>query len=60
MGTVISQCLCLPEITVCDYNVYIEVQLFYLPFTGSFSFSILSGKIMFRDVVYITQDLSFR
>lgn len=28
--------------------------------TGSFSFSILSGKIMFRDVVYVTQDLSFR
>ncbi|XP_020604002.1 uncharacterized protein KIAA1109-like [Orbicella faveolata] len=27
---------------------------------GSFSFSILSGKIMFRDVVYVTQDLSFR
>lgn len=43
-----------------NYNIYIEVQLFYLPFTGSFSFSILSGKIMFRDVVYITQDLSFR
>ncbi|XP_048589365.1 transmembrane protein KIAA1109 homolog isoform X3 [Nematostella vectensis] len=27
---------------------------------GSFSFSILSGKIMFRDVKYITKDLSFR
>lgn len=27
---------------------------------GSFSFSILSGKIMFRDVVYVTKDLSFR
>ncbi|XP_022799728.1 uncharacterized protein KIAA1109-like isoform X2 [Stylophora pistillata] len=27
---------------------------------GSFSFSILWGKIMFRDVVYITEDLSFR
>ncbi|XP_068720760.1 bridge-like lipid transfer protein family member 1 [Montipora capricornis] len=27
---------------------------------GSFSFSILSGKIMFRDVAYVTQDLSVR
>ena len=34
-------------------------NLFY-DSTGSFSFSILSGKIMFRDVVYVTQDLSFR
>lgn len=29
-------------------------------FTGSFSFSVLSGKVMFRDVYYINQDMSIR
>lgn len=27
---------------------------------GSFSFSVLSGKVMFRDVYYINQDMSIR
>ena len=38
--------------------------LYYIlsPFfiTGSFAFSILSGKIMFRDVHYITEDFAVR
>jgi hypothetical protein len=29
-------------------------------FSGSLSFSVLSGKIMFRDVSYITEDCSYR
>lgn len=29
-------------------------------FAGSFSFSVLSGKIMFRDVHFITEDYSVR
>ncbi len=28
--------------------------------TGSFSFSVLSGKVMFRDVYFINQDMSIR
>lgn len=31
-----------------------------LCFVGSFSFNALSGKIMFRDVVYITYDYTAR
>ena len=38
----------------------VKKRMLTFSLTGSFSFSILSGKIMFRDVVYITQDLSFR
>ncbi|XP_018416620.1 PREDICTED: uncharacterized protein KIAA1109 homolog, partial [Nanorana parkeri] len=29
-------------------------------FTGSFSFSVLSGKIMLREIYYITEDMSIR
>lgn len=29
-------------------------------YAGSFSFSVLSGKVMFRDVYYINQDMSIR
>lgn len=31
-----------------------------IPFLGSFTLSALSGKIMFRDIVYITTDYSIR
>jgi len=31
-----------------------------LSFTGSFSVSVLSGKVMFRDVYFITKDYSVR
>lgn len=33
---------------------------FSCDFTGSFTLSALSGKIMFRDIVYITADYSIR
>lgn len=38
----------------------ISKYLFYFCFAGSFTLSALSGKIMFRDIVYITMDYSFR
>lgn len=37
-------------------NAYVSV---FFP-TGSFSFSVLSGKVMFRDVYYIDEDMSIR
>ena len=41
---------------------YINTYLFIVSsiLAGSISFSILSGKVMFRDVCYITKDLSLR
>lgn len=32
----------------------------FIYFTGSFSFSVLSGKVMFRDVYFINEDMSIR
>lgn len=32
----------------------------FICFTGSFSFSVLSGKVMFRDVYFINEDMSIR
>lgn len=33
---------------------------YFFAFVGSFTLNALSGKIMFRDIVYITTDYSFR
>jgi hypothetical protein len=32
----------------------------YSLLSGAFSISVLSGKLMFRDVLYVTKDLTFR
>lgn len=46
------------ELSILKYfGIFIP---FLLYFTGSFTLSALSGKIMFRDIVYITTDYSFR
>jgi len=34
--------------------------LFFLFYAGSFSVSVLSGKVMFRDVYFITKNYSMR
>jgi len=34
--------------------------IWYVCFPGSFTWSVLSGKIMFRDVAYVTYDYSVR
>ena len=36
-----------------------EQRVIYI-FAGSISLSVLSGKIMFRDVAFVTEDCSFR
>lgn len=38
----------------------INISLIMFYFSGSFSFSVLSGKVMFRDVHLITEDFSIR
>lgn len=37
-----------------------DVTTYIYVFVGSFTVNVLSGKIMFRDVVYITHDYSVR
>lgn len=45
--------------TYIDKHTFINSNTYYL-FLGSFTLSVLSGKIMFRDIVYITTDYSIR
>lgn len=50
-------------VRTCNYyNQLIEFLRYYISVSiaGSFTLSALSGKIMFRDIVYITTDYSFR
>lgn len=46
------------DLVYCIISEYLFRSYFKL--TGSFTLSALSGKIMFRDIVYITTDYSFR
>lgn len=44
-----------------ELSNYFRILIFLLYITiGSVTLSALSGKIMFRDIVYITTDYSFR
>ena len=68
MGLFISEAL----INNCNVHVYTQSLYMIIQYmntylcivssilAGSISFSILSGKVMFRDVRYITKDLSLR
>lgn len=50
-------------VRTCNYySQLIEFLRYYISVSiaGSFTLSALSGKIMFRDIVYITTDYSFR
>ena len=49
----------LTNIRCCGYVEYFGLTL-KLDITGSLSISVLSGKVMFRDVAYITEDFSLR
>ena len=51
-----------PSQKKCISAVIVKCPPLYLVHSllGSFSISVLSGKLMFRDVLYVTKDLTFR